>query len=61
VIEVDGRSHDQTVSADAARDALLRREGYDVLRIPAEDIASDLDGVVATVRAAIAARIQDEA
>jgi threonylcarbamoyladenosine tRNA methylthiotransferase MtaB len=56
VIEVDGGSHDQTIAADASRDALLRREGFEVLRIPAAEVMANLEGVVETIRTAIAAR-----
>ena len=48
VIEVDGEVHgfgDQP-RRDAARDALLRREGFHVLRIAARDILKDMDAVL---------------
>ena len=53
VIEVDGRSHDGRAAADAAREAVLRRAGYRVLRLPNDDVLRDLDGVVARVAAAL--------
>jgi very-short-patch-repair endonuclease len=48
IIEVDGEGHsygDQP-RCDAARDALLRREGFRVLRIAARDVLRDMDSVL---------------
>jgi very-short-patch-repair endonuclease len=48
IIEVDGDGHsfgDQP-RRDVARDALLRREGFHVLRIAARDVLKDMDGVL---------------
>ena len=53
IIEVDGEGHscgDQP-RRDAARDALLRREGFRVLRIAARDVLKNMDGVLAHVLA----------
>ena len=47
IIEVDGESHgrgDQP-RRDAARDAILRREGFEVMRIAAIDVLKDMDSV----------------
>ena len=51
VIEVDGEGHDRgdQPRRDAARDALLREKGFDVMRISARDVLGNLDGVVAGV------------
>ncbi|MFL6752556.1 MAG: endonuclease domain-containing protein [Sphingomicrobium sp.] len=48
VIEVDGEAHNRgdQPRRDAARDAMLRRDGFDVMRIAAVDILRDLDAVV---------------
>lgn len=50
VIEVDGAHHDLTAAHDMTRDAVLRREGYVVLRFPATAIRDHLpdvmDGIV---------------
>jgi very-short-patch-repair endonuclease len=48
VIEVDGETHDfgDRPRRDAARDALLMRTGFVVLRIRARDVLQDLDAVV---------------
>jgi very-short-patch-repair endonuclease len=48
IIEVDGEGHsygDQP-RRDAARDALLWREGFHVLRIAARDVLRDMDAVL---------------
>jgi very-short-patch-repair endonuclease len=48
IIEVDGEGHsfsDQP-RRDAARDALLRREGFRVIRIAARDVLKDMDSVL---------------
>jgi very-short-patch-repair endonuclease len=54
IIEIDGEGHsfgDQP-RRDAARDALLRREGFRVLRIAARDVLKDMDAVVRHIVAA---------
>jgi very-short-patch-repair endonuclease len=48
IVEVDGEAHsfgDQPVR-DAARDALLRRAGFRVMRIAARDVLRDMDAVL---------------
>ena len=48
IVEIDGEGHslgDQP-RRDAARDALLRREGFRVLRIAARNVLDDMDAVV---------------
>ena len=54
IIEVDGQSHNfgDQPRRDAARDALLRREGFRVLRIAASDVLRDLEAVVRGIVAA---------
>jgi len=50
-IEVDGESHgrgDQP-RRDAARDQLLKREGFHVMRIPAREVLGNLNGVIAGI------------
>jgi len=57
VIEVDGAHHtDATrIERDERRDAYLRSQGYEVLRIPAGDVLRDVDDVVqGIVQAALA-------
>ena len=51
VIEVDGEGHsfgDQP-GRDAARDAILQREGFHVLRIAARDVLKDMDAVLSYI------------
>jgi very-short-patch-repair endonuclease len=57
VIEIDGDTHG-TASArryDAARDAVLRREGYKVVRVTNRDVMNHLDGVATSIAAELAA------
>ena len=53
VIEVHGSCHAVRPKADARRDAVLATLGYRVVRVSAERVITDLDGVVALVRAAL--------
>jgi type I restriction enzyme R subunit len=53
VIEVDGAYHREHTRADARRDAALERAGYRVLRIAASLVASDIEGALAAIRAAL--------
>ena len=48
VIEVDGEAHSRgdQPRRDDARDAMLRRDGFKVMRIAAVDVLRDLDAVV---------------
>lgn len=48
IIEVDGEGHGfgEQPRRDAARDALLRREGFQVMRIAARDVLDDRDAVL---------------
>ncbi len=47
-IEIDGEAHSRgdQPRRDAARDALLRREGFHVVRIAARDVLTDMDAVL---------------
>jgi very-short-patch-repair endonuclease len=51
IIEVDGESHNRgdQPQRDAARDALLKEEGFDVMRIAAREVLDNLEGVVAGI------------
>ena len=55
VVEVDGSAHIHRRRADARRDEKLRRLGYQVLRLEAELVLSDLPAAVARVREAVQA------
>ncbi|HYC95570.1 MAG TPA: DUF559 domain-containing protein [Sphingomicrobium sp.] len=51
IIEVDGEQHgvgDQPLR-DQARDAVLKREGFEVMRIPARDVLNNLDAVIRSI------------
>jgi very-short-patch-repair endonuclease len=55
VVEVDGSQHAEERQAqhDFVRDAILRRHGYEVLRVSASDVMRNLEGVMAQVDEAI--------
>jgi len=55
-VEVDGPIHDLQQERDRDRQALLESLGIMVLRLRAEDVERDLDGVVAKVRATVEMR-----
>ena len=48
IIEVDGEAHNRgdQPRRDAARDAFLEEEGFDVMRIAARDVLGNLEGVI---------------
>jgi very-short-patch-repair endonuclease len=48
IVEVDGQAHEfgDQPRRDAARDTILKREGFDVMRIAARDVLKDLDSVI---------------
>ena len=54
IIEVDSEGHSfgDRPRRDAARDAMLRREGFRVLRIAARDVLGDMDAVLRYILAA---------
>jgi very-short-patch-repair endonuclease len=54
VIEVDGGQHAQLVEHDDQRTAWLASRGFKVLRFWNNDVLQETDGVVETVRAALA-------
>ena len=48
IIEIDGEGHSYADQPrrDVARDAVLRREGFRVMRIAARDVLKDMDAVL---------------
>jgi very-short-patch-repair endonuclease len=54
IVELDGASHDfeEQLKADQQRDAFFVTEGFQVLRFTNEQVMSDLEGVVETIRRA---------
>ena len=53
-VEVDGQGHLGRIEHDERRDRWLLGEGVRTLRIRAADVRDNVDGVVETIRAAIA-------
>jgi len=53
VVEVDGEAHNRAdrPQRDDVRAAFLNERGYQLLRIPAEDVLKDPDGVAASIMA----------
>ena len=49
VVELDGRSHDDTQDADDNRDAALRELGWTTLRIPNRDLMRNAESVWQTI------------
>ena len=49
VVEIDGRSHDQTADADQARQADLERQGLRVIRYTNDEVLTSLDAVIADI------------
>ncbi|MBC7504497.1 MAG: endonuclease domain-containing protein [Sandarakinorhabdus sp.] len=45
VIEIDGRSHDQTIAHDERRQACLISLGYTVIHISNADVTTNRDGI----------------
>jgi very-short-patch-repair endonuclease len=58
IIELDGASHDfeEQQKADEKRDAFFVSEGFRVLRFTNEQVMSNLEGVVETIRQVVSSR-----
>jgi very-short-patch-repair endonuclease len=58
IVELDGESHDfvERQNADQKRDAFFVSEGFQVLRFTNDDVMSNLEGVVETIRQATTTR-----
>jgi very-short-patch-repair endonuclease len=56
IVEADGPHHEENAAHDLARDAWLRDQGFLVLRLPNEMIATDKGAVLSAIRAAVRAR-----
>ena len=53
VVDVDGEYHAERVRADESRERKLRRAGYRVLRVAAEEVIGDLSAVLHRIREAL--------
>ena len=49
VIELDGKLHEDRKGYDAARDAFLRKQGFDIYRIKNEDLAHNFAAVMSSI------------
>ena len=54
IVELDGHSHDVAPGRDATRDRWMHDAGYTVLRFTNEDVSRNMEGVVSSIREAIA-------
>lgn len=54
IVEIDGVSHDQEQDYDARRDRYCKGLGYEVLRFQNAEMMGNLEGVVSSVREAVA-------
>ncbi len=59
VVELDGASHDfeEQMKTDESRDAFFVSEGFQVLRFTNEQVLSNLEGVVETIRQVASSRM----
>jgi very-short-patch-repair endonuclease len=59
IVELDGESHDfaSRQYRDEGRDAWLKAQGFGVLRFTNDEVLGNLEGVVAVIRDAAAARM----
>jgi very-short-patch-repair endonuclease len=62
VIEIDGASHGQgdRPERDEKRDAWMKAEGYEIMRIPAQDVLSEPDEMVQGMLNLVADRVRDK-
>ncbi len=51
IIEIDGGIHDTRKEYDSNRDRYLEAGGYSILRLTNNQILSDIDSVLETIRA----------
>jgi very-short-patch-repair endonuclease len=55
VVEIDGKQHEWFSDYDAGRTEVLERLGVSVVRFTNQEVCSDLDSVLARIRAALRA------
>lgn len=55
VVELDGKQHLDRADYDAARTEVIERMGVSVIRFTNEEVADDLDAVLARIHAALRA------
>lgn len=55
VVELDGRGHD--IRHDAFRDSVMRRYGFEVLRLPSREATGNLPAVLERIRVALRTRV----
>lgn len=60
-VEVDGDTHADLEQRDAARTAMIERDGYRVVRFTNEDVMNNLDGVIDAVAKSLSRREREGA
>jgi very-short-patch-repair endonuclease len=52
IVEVDGATHstDNELARDSRREAILRAANFEILRVTNEDVFTNLEGVLETIR-----------
>ncbi len=53
IVELDGYSHDMRQESDAKRDAAVVGMGYQMLRFGNDDVLTNVEGVLMTIREAL--------
>jgi very-short-patch-repair endonuclease len=56
VVELDGPGHLEQRESDEARSAAIARRGYRLIRFPNQAVLTDIEGVLAAIRAALQPR-----
>jgi very-short-patch-repair endonuclease len=59
VVEIDGPQHD--LARDAAKDARLKQQGFDVVRFGVQEVDQNFEGVISTVHDAVQLRLMAKA
>jgi very-short-patch-repair endonuclease len=55
IVEIDGATHStgDEIAADLRREAILREQGYRIIRVTNDDVFNNLDGVCETILLAL--------
>ncbi len=59
IVEVDGGQHTNAVAYDAHRDNILRKLGFEVIRVWNNDVTGNLAGVLEVIHAAVEGRLEN--
>ena len=59
IVELDGGQHAHAATYDAYRDGVLRKLGFEVLRVWNNDVTGNLAGVLEAIHAAVECRLEN--